>query len=61
MKFKIGDKVYVEKIWKKIKRKYIFTIRRINSDKTYDIENEFFIFKNVPEKYLGEKLWKEYF
>lgn len=63
MIFKVGDKVYIGKKYKKINldRRYIYTIKRINSDKTYVIENELFIFKNVPEKYLGEKLWKEYF
>ena len=56
MIFKVGDKVYIKKTWRQLERQYIFTIKRINSDKTYDIENELFIFKNVPEEYLGEKL-----
>ena len=39
-----------------LKKNYIFTIKKFNQDNTYDIENEFFTIKNVPEKYLGEKL-----
>ena len=56
MRFKVGDKVYVEKSFKTFKAQYIFKIIRKNIDKTYDIENELFIFRRVPEKYLGEKL-----